>query len=181
MLRFGQRRQVRVLVEVELAVLDTEHERVPLGLGEVELSGLWLGRVEHHVELALAGLVRRGGGVVRDDDLDSALGLIHARQATAASEHRAAVRVIPCRRSLTPPSGTRPSRPCTEQPPHSSLLRQATYCSSSRTIATTGRCPAASSRTGNRRTTAAPGRCARNSALTCRRARCSPSPGLLPM
>src|SRR5215469_18019659 len=84
MLRFGQRRQVRVLVEVELAVLDAEHERVPLGLGEVELSGLWLGSVEHHVELALASLVRGDRGVGRDDDLDSALGLIHARKATAA-------------------------------------------------------------------------------------------------
>src|SRR5262249_45451263 len=75
-----QRRQVAVLVEVELAVLDAKHERVPLRFGEVQLPGLWLRGVEHHVQLALAGLVRRGGRVGRDDNLDTALALLHERQ-----------------------------------------------------------------------------------------------------
>jgi putative Mn2+ efflux pump MntP len=70
--RLGQRRKIPILVEVELAILDTEHERVPLGLGKVQFSSLGLRRVEHHVELALAGLMRGGGSVGGDDDLDPA-------------------------------------------------------------------------------------------------------------
>jgi hypothetical protein len=53
-------RQVARLVEVELAVLDPEDERIPLRLGEVELVTVGVGRVVHDVELGLIGLVRRG-------------------------------------------------------------------------------------------------------------------------
>ena len=69
----GEGRQVAVLVEVELAVLDAEHERFPLGLGEVELASLGFRRVEHHVKLALVRLVRGGGGIRGDDHFDPAL------------------------------------------------------------------------------------------------------------
>jgi hypothetical protein len=64
--------QVARLVEVELAVLDPENERVPLCLGEVELVTVGVGRVVHHVQLGLLGLVRRGGGVGGDVYLDPA-------------------------------------------------------------------------------------------------------------
>jgi hypothetical protein len=53
-------REVARFVEVELAVLDPEHEGVPLRLGEVEPVAVGVGRVVHHVQLGLAGLVRRG-------------------------------------------------------------------------------------------------------------------------
>jgi hypothetical protein len=53
-------RQVARLVEVELAVLDPEDERVPLRLGEVELVTVGISRVIHDIELGLIGLVRRG-------------------------------------------------------------------------------------------------------------------------
>jgi hypothetical protein len=46
------------LVEVELAVLDPEDERVPLGLGEIEPVAVGVGRVVHHVKPGLIGLVR---------------------------------------------------------------------------------------------------------------------------
>src|SRR5580700_7663090 len=71
------RRQVAVLVQVELAVLDAEHERVPFGLGEVQLARLRLGGVIHHVKLGLAGLVRRTRSVRGHVHLDPALGLLH--------------------------------------------------------------------------------------------------------
>lgn len=66
-------RQVARLVEVELAVLDPENERIPLGLGEVELVAVGVGRVVHDVQLGLIGLVRRGRGVGGDVHLDPAL------------------------------------------------------------------------------------------------------------
>ena len=66
-------RKVARLVEVELAVLDAEHERLPFGLGEVQLVAVGLGRVVHHVQLGLAGLVRGGRGVGGDVHLDPAL------------------------------------------------------------------------------------------------------------
>src|SRR6476661_4819457 len=66
-------RQVAGLVEVELAVLDPEDERVPLGLGEVELVAVRVGRVVHHVQPGLVGLVRGSRGVGGDVHLDPAL------------------------------------------------------------------------------------------------------------
>jgi len=71
------RRQVAVLVQVEFAVPDAEHERVPLGLGEVELARLRLGGVIHNVKLGLAGLVRRARSVRGHVYLDPALSLLH--------------------------------------------------------------------------------------------------------
>lgn len=69
-------RQVARLVEIELAVLDPEDERVPLRLGEVELVAVGTGRVVHHVQPGLIGLVRRRRGVGGDVHLDPAfLGL----------------------------------------------------------------------------------------------------------
>jgi hypothetical protein len=53
-------RKVSRFVEVELAVLDPQHEGVPLRLGEVELVAVGVGRVVHHVQLGLTGLVRCG-------------------------------------------------------------------------------------------------------------------------
>jgi hypothetical protein len=65
-------RQVARLVEVELAVLDAEHERVPLRLGEVELVAVGISGVVHDVKLGFIGLVRRGRGVGGDVYLDPA-------------------------------------------------------------------------------------------------------------
>jgi uncharacterized protein YceK len=65
-------RQVARLVEVELAVLDAEHERFPFRLGEVQLVAVWVGRVVHHVQLGRTGLVRSGRSVAGDVDLDPA-------------------------------------------------------------------------------------------------------------
>ncbi len=66
-------RQVARLVEVELAVLDAEHERIPLRLGEVELVAVGIGGVVHDVKLCFTGLVRRGRRVGGDVYLDPAL------------------------------------------------------------------------------------------------------------
>jgi hypothetical protein len=66
-------REVARLVEVELAVLDPEHERLPFGLGEVQLVAVGLGRVVHHVQLGLVGLVRGGRSIGGDIHLDPAL------------------------------------------------------------------------------------------------------------
>jgi hypothetical protein len=63
-------RQVAGFVEVELAVLDSEDERLPLGLGEVQLVAVGVGRIVHHVQLGLTGLVRRGRRVGGDVHLD---------------------------------------------------------------------------------------------------------------
>src|SRR5205807_417926 len=64
----------------ELAVLDPEDERVPLGLGEVEPFAVGVGRVVHHVQPGLIGLVRGGRGVGGDVHLDPALlGIDRAR------------------------------------------------------------------------------------------------------
>ncbi len=64
--------QVARLVEVELAVLDAEHERVPLRLGEVELVAVGISGVVHDVKLGFIGLVRRSRGVGGDVHLDPA-------------------------------------------------------------------------------------------------------------
>src|SRR5580698_6762639 len=87
----GDRRQVAVLVQVELAVPDAEHERVPLGLGEVKLPRLGLGRVVHHPELGLASLVRRFRSVRGHVYLDPALALLHEPKVTAAVTSRAQI------------------------------------------------------------------------------------------
>jgi hypothetical protein len=71
--RLAPLRQVARLVEVEFAVLDPENERLPLRLGEIELAAFGVGRVVHHIQPGLIGLVRRGRGVGGDVYLDPAL------------------------------------------------------------------------------------------------------------
>jgi putative Mn2+ efflux pump MntP len=75
-------REVAAVVEVELAVLDPEHEGFPLRLGEVQLVTVGVTRVEHDVQLLFAGLVRRTASVGRDYDLNAAF-VLHACERTA--------------------------------------------------------------------------------------------------
>lgn len=56
----GEVWQAPGFVKVELPVLDAGGERVPFGLGEVELSRVGVGRVVHDVELGFARLDGRG-------------------------------------------------------------------------------------------------------------------------
>ena len=106
------RRQVAVLVQVELAVLDAEHERVPFGLGEVQLARLRLGGVVHHVKLGLARLVRRAGGVGGDVHLDPALGLLHAHRLLPTARPGHACRDYPRSVPLLRPSLARLTAAC---------------------------------------------------------------------
>jgi hypothetical protein len=86
-------RQVARLVEVELAVLDPQDERLPLRLGEVELVAVGVRRVVHHVQPGLIGLVRRGRGVGGDVDLDPALLSVGRRCVVTRCVH--ALRLLP--------------------------------------------------------------------------------------
>jgi 8-oxo-dGTP diphosphatase len=97
--------QVARLVQVELAVLHPEHEGFPLRLGEVELAVVGAGRVVHHVQLGLVGLVRRGRGVGGDVHLDPAFlgidgGAIDWSRVVTRCVH--ALRVLPDRVGSVP-------------------------------------------------------------------------------
>jgi hypothetical protein len=91
-------RQVARLVEVELAVLDPEDERIPLRLGEVELVTVGIGRVVHDVELGLIGLVRRGRGIGGDIHLHPAFVSINRRSVVTRCVHAPRVQVSATRR-----------------------------------------------------------------------------------
>jgi len=103
-------RKVARLVEVELAVLDPEHERLPLRLGEVQLVAFRVGRVVHHVEPGLVGFVRRRGRVGGDVYLHPAfLGIDCCRVVTRCVH---ALRVLPDRvRSVPEPASAGFSAP----------------------------------------------------------------------